>query len=58
MKNDPARMGKLWRPRPNPAPTPNMGTLDLTPNLTLNWAIGHQNGFVDILQTSFDRAPQ
>ena len=56
MKNDPARMGKLWRPRPNPEPPPNMGTLDLTPNLTLNWAIGYHIGFVDILQTSFDRA--
>jgi hypothetical protein len=56
MKNDPARMGKLWRPRPNPEPTPNIGTLDLTPNLTLILATGYQNGFVDMLQTSFDRA--
>jgi hypothetical protein len=56
MNKFPARMGKLLRPITYPEPNPNMGTLHLAPNLTMNWDIGYQNGFVDILQTSFDRA--
>jgi hypothetical protein len=36
--------------------TPNWNPEPGTLNLTLNWAIGHQNGFEDILQRSFNRA--
>ena len=39
MKNDPVQIGKYGHPKPNPKPTPNLGTLNPTPNFNPNWVI-------------------
>jgi hypothetical protein len=55
MKNDTVQIGKYGHPKPNPKPTLNLGTLNPTPNFNPIWVIGHQNGFVDFLQTRFNQ---